>query len=97
MLTLDDLKAFARIDGDHDDATLGLLLEAASEFVQGATGRDFSEAAPERARMAVLSLAAFWYDVRMPVGEGRIVPLHVRSLIHQLRDWQDPAVTGASA
>ena len=95
---LADLKAFARVDGDHEDWTLDTLLQSAVEFVQTATGQDFTVTAPDRARVAVMALAAHWFDNRLPVAEAvNVVPFHVRSLIHQLRNWEDPAVTEALA
>lgn len=93
---LADLKAFARVDSDHEDWTLDTLLQSATEFVQTATGRDFSTSTPDRARVAILALAAFWYDQRVPTADAAtVVPFHLRSLIHQLRDWQDPEITEA--
>lgn len=93
---LNDLKAFAKIDHDHEDLLLSSLLSAAIEYAEAATGRDFTTDTPDRARIAIMALAGFWFDFRLPVGgETRPPPFHVRSLLHQLRDWQDPATVQA--
>jgi uncharacterized phage protein (predicted DNA packaging) len=99
IVTLSELKAWARVDSDDDDALLEALGSAAAEFVAQATGRvfDFDDDVPERARVAVKALAAHWYENResMSVQQAYVVPMHVRALIHQLRDWTEPeAMTG---
>lgn len=99
--TLDETKLFARVDHDDDDATLTTLLGAAIEFVQQATGNDYSVSGadvPERARTCMMALAAHWYEFREPVIVGAVtrVPMHVRSLIHQLTNWQDPSLVEAT-
>ena len=93
---LADLKTFARVSYDDEDVTLDALLQAAIEYLHTATGRDFTTNTPDRARVAVLALASFWYDQRVPTADAAtVVPFHLRSLIHQLRDWQDPEITEA--
>ncbi|MCT8992049.1 head-tail connector protein [Chelativorans sp. SCAU2101] len=88
-VTLEELKAFARVDFDDDDATLTTMLAAAVEFIEQATGKSYSDAdVPEKAKIAVMSLATHWYEQREPVvidASVANVPLHVRSLIAQLR------------
>ncbi|MDS9468704.1 head-tail connector protein [Paracoccus sp. MBLB3053] len=87
------LKLYARVDFDDEDATLANLLNAASEYVRTATGHDYVDEMPERACFAIIALATHWYQNReLTSGGDRVVPFHVRSLIHQLRDWKDPAV-----
>lgn len=94
--SLGDLKLFARVDFDDEDFTLATLLNSASEYVQTATGQDYTEDAPERACVAIIALATHWYQNReLTSGGDRVVPFHVRSLIHQLRDWKDPEVAEA--
>lgn len=93
--SLADLKAFARVDHDDEDATLSTLLAAATDYVEAATGRDYSTDAPDRAHVAIVALATHWYQNRELTGEAYVVPFHVRSLCHQLRDWKDPEVAEA--
>lgn len=101
--TLEDLKRFARIDFTDDDETLAILLAGAIEYAEQATGQDFTsepDEVPDRARIVILSLATHLYEAPTPVGgdlTARVIPLHVRSMLHQLRNWEDPAVTEANA
>lgn len=91
---LEETKAFCRVDTDDDDATITTLLGAAIEFVQVATGRDYSGSGadvPDRARTAIMALVATWYDD----GASDRIPRHIRSLLHQVRDWKDPEVAEA--
>lgn len=93
-VTLDELKAWSRVDFDDDDALLESLGTAAREFIEQATGRTYTNGdVPERAKTAIMGLVAHWYDHREAVvmgGAPAEVPLHVSRLIHQLRDWRDP-------
>jgi uncharacterized phage protein (predicted DNA packaging) len=103
MVTLQELKDFARIDGTDDDALVTSLGVAAQEYIEQATGKTFTDPMPERAALAIKALVATWYEQRGPVvarekveGVSEIsyrpntAPAHVRALIHQLRDWTDP-------
>lgn len=88
-VTLSELKAFARIDDDHDDDLVASLGIAAREYVETATGRTYDQEVPERAKVAIKSVAAFWFEHR---GDSNVEPpAHIRRLIHQLRDWRAPA------
>lgn len=101
-VTLSELKAFARIDQDDDDTLVESLGIAAREFVEQATGRDYSSAeatVPEKARLAIKSLAANWYEYREVTvfGDAKPVPLHVRSLLAQLRGGRLEPIEEADA
>lgn len=90
-VTLEELKAFARVDSADDDTLITSLGIAAREFIEQATGKDYSSAeavVPEKAKIAIQALACHWYEAREPIVVGASVarvPLHVRSLIAQLR------------
>jgi uncharacterized phiE125 gp8 family phage protein len=43
-ITLEEAKSFCRILSDDEDATLGILIGAATDYVQNATGRQLCEA-----------------------------------------------------
>lgn len=89
-VSLPELKAFARIDDDSDDSLVTSLGIAAREFIEQATGRRYQDAlVPERAKVAIKSLATFWFENR---GDTNVEPpAHVRRLVSQLRDWSEPA------
>jgi len=89
-VSLSELKAFARIDDDSDDSLVESLGIAAREYVEQATGRSYQDAlVPERAKVAIKSLATFWFENRGDVSVDP--PAHVRRLINQLRTWTEPA------
>ena len=88
-VTLEELKGWARVDHEEDDDLIEGLGIAAREFIETATGRTLDEEVPERAKVAIKSLSAFWFENR---GDTDVAPpAHIRRLIHQLRDWSEPA------
>lgn len=90
-VSLSELKAFVRIDTEDDDDLVASLGIAAREFIETAAGRDYSSAeavVPEKAKIAIQALVSHWYEQREPITVGASVahvPMHVRSLIAQLR------------
>lgn len=47
--------------------------------------------APERARVAIMSLVSHWYDTRQPnEGNAREVPHHITRLLNTTRTWVQP-------
>ena len=93
-VTLEEMKDFARVDFSDDDTLLTSLGIAAREYVEQATGRTFDETASDKAKTAIKALVAHWYEQRLPAdaATGAVqLPFHLRSLIHQLRDWSEPA------
>lgn len=90
-VTLSELKAFARVDGNTDDTLVTSLGIAAREFVEQATGQDYSSAeatVPERAKVAIKALAAHYFEHRGDTAAEP--PAHVRRLVNQLRNWCEP-------
>lgn len=83
MVTLAELKAFARIDGDDDDALVTSLGTAAKTYIEALIGRTFDETITETEKLAIKAVTAFWYENR---GDGAaMLPGHIKSLIAQLR------------
>ena len=73
LVTLDEVKAFLRVDGTDDDTTLAILIAAAAEAVTGlADAWDGTGETPERLKLAVLMLVADWFDNREAVTVGKI-------------------------
>lgn len=96
-VTLSELKAWTRVDHDDEDDELEALGIAAREFVEQATGRDYSSeeagTVPERAKTAIKMLTSTWFEHREAVVVGSIaneVPMSVKRLVHQLRNWCEP-------
>lgn len=78
LVTLDEAKAWLRVDGDEEDPVILLLIAAASEAVLAtADGWDGTGEAPDRLKLAVLARVAVAYDDRVNVsagtGEDRLV------------------------
>lgn len=89
-VSLPELKAFARVDFDDEDTLIEGLGIAAREYVEQATGRTYTEGTvSERAKVAIKSLATFWFEHRGDTNAAP--PAHVRRLINQLRTWTEPA------
>lgn len=88
-VSLSELKLFARVDGDDEDTLIASLGIAAREFIEQATGRTFDTDPPERAKLAIKALTAFWLENRGDIPAEP--PKHVARLVSQLRDRSEPA------
>jgi uncharacterized phage protein (predicted DNA packaging) len=91
-----ELAVFLRIDINSIDTFVAeQTCIAATAYVEQATGRMLT--GPDaildpRARLAVLTLAALYFENRGDT--DATIPRHVQALIHQLTDWTklgDPA------
>lgn len=78
VITLEEVKAYARIDIDDDDRLLGTLIAAAEEYLRNATGKEYPETDADGNRMNyelekifLQMLIAHWYERRNPVGNGK--------------------------
>ncbi|MBN8607046.1 MAG: hypothetical protein J0L81_09030 [Caulobacterales bacterium] len=82
---VEPVSAWPRV-GDYSDAVQ-------LRFTAGYAGADD---VPQRAKLAIMSLAAFWYDHRNPAepsdGATRRVPFHVKAMLAQLRGGRLEAV-----
>lgn len=92
LVTLSEAKDFLRVDGTADDATLAILIAAASEAVTGlADTWDGTGETPERLRLAALMLVADWFANREAVTIGSIantVPHGVQWLASPYRNLE---------
>lgn len=78
LVTLEEAKEFIRVMADDEDATIGILVSAASEAVRAiADGWDGEGDVPPRLKLAVLSRVAVAFDeradVRAALGEDRLI------------------------
>ena len=86
-VSLETVKAYARIDGDEEDALLKSLTNAAEEYLTNA-GIDPGLSAPALFQLAVCGIVLHWYEQRniaagaaptdFPVGNRRTI----NQLIH---------------
>lgn len=74
MVTLEEIKAYARIDIDDDDPLLETLITAAVEYLKNATGKEYPETDKngkkinyELEKIYIKLLVSYWYEQRSPV------------------------------
>lgn len=84
-VSLEAAKAYARIDGDEDDALLESLIEAAEEYLAGAGV--YPGLAPEALyQLAVKGIVLHWYEQRnVTDGAPTDFAAGVRLTINQLK------------
>lgn len=86
-VSLEAAKAYARIDGDEDDALLESLIEAAEEYLAGAGV--YPGLAPEALyQLAVCGIVLHWYEQRnIAAGAAPTdFPVGIRLTINQLKN-----------
>lgn len=87
MITLEQFKLYAHIDGSDEDAVIGSMLTAADAAVRDMTGKAPPGGADEVFDIAVLQLAAHWYENRTPVTDGGSVtevPFTLQALLNHI-------------
>ena len=84
-VTLEEVKAYLRVDVEEDDALIQSLMEAAAGYLAAAGIPDSPDS---RYVLAVKGLVLHWYDHRGDVITGTIVseiPTGLRTIINQLK------------
>ncbi len=78
IISLEEVKEYARIDIDEDDRLLEALIVSAEEYLKNATGREYPETDENGnkihyglEKIYLQLLIAHWYEQRSPVGNGR--------------------------
>lgn len=94
MITLEEVKGYARIDIDDDDLLLETLIAAAEEYLKNATGQEYPETNEQGDRINyalekiyLQLLIAYWYEKRTPAGGvGEDFSFMTKSLMLQLQN-----------
>ncbi|SNS55196.1 Phage gp6-like head-tail connector protein [Sphingomonas laterariae] len=70
LVSLEEAKLYCRVDGTYEDATLEILIEAASATVRAyAATWDGIDPVPARLKLATLALVAAHYDLRSDISD----------------------------
>jgi uncharacterized phage protein (predicted DNA packaging) len=100
-LTLDDLKSHCNVTVSFDDAVLTRLLAAATAHVERLLGFKLDDedelpaGAPADLELAILQLAAHWYENREAVTLGvnaAPLPMGVADVVNEYRKYTFAAV-----
>lgn len=85
-MELERFKIYARIDHADEDALITAMLTAADSAVRDMTGKGPPKAGDELFDMAVLQLAAHWYENRTPVTDTATneVPFTLQVLLNHI-------------
>lgn len=85
-MELERFKIYARIDHGDEDTLIEAMLTAADNAVRDMTGKDPPRAGDELFDMAVLQLAAHWYENRTPVTDAAVneVPFTLQVLLNHI-------------
>ena len=94
MITLQEIKNYARIDIDEDDMLLQNCIAAAVEYLKNATGKEYPETDDngnpinyELEKIFLQLLVAYWYEKRTPAGGvGEDFSYLTKSLMLQLQN-----------
>lgn len=94
IISLQEVKQYARIDIDDDDQLLKTMIIAAEEYLKNATGKEYPETDSDGNKISyalekiyLQLLIAYWYEKRTPAGGvGEDFSFMTRSLMLQLQN-----------
>ena len=95
MITLQEVKEYARIDIDEDDQLLqNIIIPAAIEYLKNATGKEYPPKDEEGKeieytleKIYLQLLISYWYEQRSPVGKvGEDFTNSTKSIMLQLQN-----------
>ena len=94
IITLEEVKEYARIDIDEDDALLETMITAVEEYLKNATGKEYPETDENGSKINYMLekvylqlLIAYWYEKRTPAGGvGEDFSFMTKSLMLQLQN-----------
>lgn len=97
IITLEEVKAYLRIDGMEDNAILELLISAAENYLKNSTGVQF-DSSNSLAKLFCMLLVSDWYEHRGIVSYvSETVRYTVEGMLTQLRTNYIPAGSGGTA
>lgn len=82
---LNHVKEYLRIDGDHDDEIVGLLINSSKEYMKNAGVVEQDNALY---KLAITMLVTHWYENRLQVTDGRtsdVLKMGLQTIILQLK------------
>lgn len=84
IITLEETKAYLRVDGTEDDALIASLIDAAETYLVNATGNMF-DATNSLAKLFCWALVTDWYENREHVARAsdKVRPI-IESMLAQL-------------
>lgn len=96
ILTLDEAKRWLRVDGDDEDLTVQMLVDASETYLANATGNTF-DSSNSLAKLYCLVLVTDWYENRELIGEKTSdkVRFTIQSIMTQLQNAYSPVAEGA--
>lgn len=94
MITLEEVKSYARIDIDDDNTLLQMFITAAEEYLKNATGKEYPSTDLEEKtidyvleKIYLQLLIAYWYEKRTPTCTvGEEFSFMTKSLMLQLQN-----------
>ena len=86
MVELERFKLYAHVDHADDDQLIRDLITAADAMVRDVTGKGPPGGSDELFDVAVLELAAHWYENRTPVTDAAVheVPFTLQMLLNHI-------------
>lgn len=91
LITVDQFKEHARIDGDDEDDAILVKVDAANKYVLGFLDDPLPDdwEAPEDLVQAALLIAAHWWEHRETAFVGQIfdIPVNASEIISSYRTW----------
>lgn len=97
IVTVDDFKMQSRVDGDEENDSLQLMLDAAQAHInrllgfkiEAIYGGDSQPTVPPDLQQCVLLLATHWYEFREAgtTDEVKSIPFGVEAIVNEHREW----------
>ena len=95
IIELEETKQWIRIDENDEDVIINTIVNAAEEYLKGATGKQF-DSTNYRAKLFCLVLATDWYENRELIGSkpSEKVRFSIQSMLIQLQNMPEVSQNG---